>query len=58
MKKVIFILGFLGLIILNPLLAQNDSVEVVNTDSAQEMSETSDSLIEEVVETETLKLRI
>ena len=43
MKKVIFILGFLGLIILNPLSAQNDSVEVVNTDTILEMIETSDS---------------
>ena len=58
MKKVIFILGFLGLIILNPLLAQNDSVEFVNTDTVQDMSETSDSsLVEEVVESETVEVK-
>ena len=54
MKKVIFIIGVLGLFILNPLSAQNDSVETINTDSAQKMSETPDSLlIEDDVETET-----
>ena len=57
MKKVIFILGFLGLIILNPLLAQNDSVEVVNTDTVLEMSETSDSSVEEVVVSETVEVQ-
>ena len=58
MKKVIFILGFLGLFILNPLSAQNDSVETINKDSTQEMSETADSsLIEEVVEAETVEIQ-
>ena len=57
MKKVIFILGFLGLIILNPLSAQNDSVEVVNTDTVLEMSETSDSSVEEVVVSETVEVQ-
>ena len=58
MKKVIFILGFLGLIILNPLSAQNDSVEVVNTDTILEMSETSDSSsVEEVVESKTVEVQ-
>ena len=58
MKKVIFILGFLGLIILNPLSAQNDSVEVVNTDTVQEVSETSDSSsVEEVVVSEAVEVQ-
>ena len=58
MKKVIFILGVLVLFILNPLSAQNDSVETLNTDSAQEMSEIPDSsIIEEVVETETVEVQ-
>jgi hypothetical protein len=58
MKKVIFILGFLGLIILNPLSAQNDSIEVVNTDTILEMSETSDSSsVEEVVESKTVEVQ-
>ena len=53
MKKVIFILGFLGLFILNPLSAQNDSAETIISDTTQEMSETPDSaLTEEVMESE------
>ena len=53
MKKVIFIIVVLGLFILNPLLAQNDSVETISSDSAQEIIETPDSLlIEEDVEAE------
>jgi len=58
MKKVIFIIGVLGLFILNPLLAQNDSVETVSSDSAQEISETPDSLlIEEDVEAEIIEVQ-
>ena len=50
MKKVIFILG---LFILNPLSAQNDSAETIISDTTQEMSETPDSaLTEEVMESE------
>ena len=53
MKKIIFILGFLGLFILNPLSAQNDSAETIISDTTQEMSETPDSaLTEEVMESE------
>ena len=61
MKKVIFIIVVLGLFILNPLLAQNDSVETISSDSAQEIIETPDSfdslLIEEDVEAEIVEVQ-
>ena len=36
MKKAIFILGFLGLIITNSFTAQNDSAEIIVKDTIEE----------------------
>ena len=68
MKKAIFILGFLGLIITNSFTAQNDSAEIIVKDTIEEATaeeevtaveeeviavEESSPVVEEVVEEET-----
>ena len=67
MKKAIFILGFLGLIITNSFTAQNDSVEIIVKDTIEEAKaeeemtaveeviavEEASTVVEEVVEEET-----
>ena len=61
MKKAIFILGFLGLIITNSFTAQNDSAEIIVKDTIEEATaeeeviavEEVSPVVEEVVEEET-----
>ena len=61
MKKAIFILGFLGLIITNSFTAQNDSAEIIVKDTIEEATaeeeviavEEVSPVAEEVVEEET-----
>ena len=49
MKKAFFILGFLGLVVINS--AQTDSAEIIVADSTEEISEISDStMMEEIPE--------
>ena len=59
MKKAVFILGFLILIITNSLYAQSDSIDLIVSDSTEELDESQDSntveeinepLVEETVE--------
>ena len=49
MKKAFFILGFLGLVVINS--AQTDSADIIVADSTEEISEISDStMMEEIPE--------
>ena len=59
MKKAVFILGFLILFISNSLYAQSDSIDLIVSDSTEEIDESQDSntveeinepLVEETVE--------
>ena len=49
MKKAVFILGFLILIITNSLYAQSDSIDLIVSDSTEELEESQDSnTVEEI----------
>ena len=51
MKKAIFILGFLVLVITSPFNAQSDSIDLIVSDSTEELVESQDSnAVEEVTE--------
>ena len=52
MKKVFFIIGFMGLVVMNS--AQTDSTEIIINDSTEEISETQDSTIEEEISQENI----
>lgn len=52
MKKVFFIIGFIGLVVMNS--AQTDSTEIIISDSTEEISETQDSTIEEEISQENI----
>ena len=52
MKKVFFIIGFMGLVAMNS--AQTDSTEIIINDSTEEISETQDSTIEEEISQENI----
>ena len=51
MKKAIFILGFLALAITSPFNAQSDSIDLIESDSTEELVESQDSnAVEEITE--------
>ena len=51
MKKAVFILGFLILVITNSLYAQSDSIDLIVSDSTEELDESQDSnIVEEINE--------
>lgn len=52
MKKVFFIIGFIGLVVMNS--AQTDSTEIIISDSTEEISETQGSTIEEEISQENI----
>ena len=52
MKKVFFIIGFIGLVVMNS--AQTDSTEIIISDSTEEISEAQDSTIEEEISQENI----
>ena len=51
MKKAIFILGFLVLVIISPFNAQSDSIDLIVSDTTEELVESQDSnAVEEIPE--------
>ena len=51
MKKAIFILGFLVLVITSPFNAQTDSIDLIVSDTTEELAESQDSnAVEEITE--------